>query len=276
MEQPQQPQQFKQEPDELEDKQEQLTQMFFTLVTNLVKKGGSAMIHLLGDFFQVSVDNTDPDALIDEFNAKLRDPEMQLKLLQFVQGIDYAVSPALQEAIDEAVHIFGDTMTKMAQQLIKVGTDVVETAPVVGEVVAGVKAIFDVARAAIAGVSATANTVTLGFNTVDKIKHNLDNISEMKYPEIKYPAMSYPHLMQQPQQQYPQQQQQQQQQIGGKRLVNEYKKMKKCQTSTIKRIAKAYDDYHGTRKKNIYKKRYLKSAKNKLYRNKLSKKRLNK
>ena len=65
-----------------QSKEEQITQLFFTFVTNLVKKGGSAMIHLLGDFLGVSVDNQDPDQLIDEFNARLRDPEMQLKLLQ--------------------------------------------------------------------------------------------------------------------------------------------------------------------------------------------------
>ena len=277
MEQPQpQPQQIQQQypqhqdPPE-EDKQEQLTQIFFTLVTNLVKKGGSAMIHLLGDFFQVSVDNTDPDELIDEFNAKIRDPEMQLKMLQFVQGINYAVSPALQEAINDAVRIFGDMLSKMAQQMVKVGTDVVETAPVVGEVVAGVKAIFDIARAVIAGVSATANTVTLGFNTANKIKHRLDNISEMDYP---HPLQQISHMQSGYEQ--GQQQQLQPQYIGGKRLTNEYKKMKKYQTNTIKRIAKAYEEYNGTRKKNIYKKRYLKSAKNKLQRNKITKKRLNK
>ena len=239
----QQEQQYQpQQNQEPQSKEEQITHLFLTFVTNLIKKGGSAMIHLLGDFFGVNVENKEPDQLIDEFNARLRDPEMQLKLLQMIQGLVQVVSPALKEAINEAIQIFGDMLAKMGQQAIKVGVDVAETAPIVGEVIAGVKAVFDIARAFIAGTSAMANTATVGFNTASKIKEGLDK----PFPQIPEPKFNPEFNLEQ---QQPEQQQQQPQylQQGGKK---QYQKLKKIQENTLNRISNAVQEFNGTRKAN--------------------------
>jgi hypothetical protein len=197
------------------------------------------MIHLLGDFFGVSVENQDPDQLIDEFNARLRDPEMQLKLLQMVQRLIQVVSPALKKVIDEAVKIFGDMLAKMGQQAIKVGVDVAETAPIGGEIIAGVKAVFDIARAFIAGTSAVANVASVGFNAVSEIKEGLDK----PYPQIHEPEFNPEFNLEHQQQQ--QQHQPQYMQLGGKK---QYQKLKKMQENTLNRISNAVQEFNGTRK----------------------------
>ena len=157
-----------------------------------------------------------------------------------VQGLIQVVSPALKKVIDEAVKIFGDMLAKMGQQAIKVGVDVAETAPVVGEVIAGVKAVFDIARAFIAGTSAMANTATVGLNAVSEIKEGLDK----PFPQIHEPEFN-PEFNLEQQQQQQQQQQPQYMQLGGKK---QYQKLKKMQENTLNRISNAVQEFNGTRK----------------------------
>lgn len=213
---------------------EQLKQMFYTLTSNLVKKGGSKMIYLLGDFFGVSVENEDPETIIDQFNAKLKNPQMQLKLLIMVQSIIEVVNPALRVAIKEAVQIFGVMLQQMSQQAIKVGIDVSETTPIVGELIAGVKAIFDVARAAIAGVQATANLSTVGFNAANQINQG-----------FKDKAQQFNEKMQSLNSVEPSNRPINPPIYGGKKFNN----LKKLQSNSMNRISNALKEFYGTRRK---------------------------
>lgn len=212
---------------------EQLKQMFYTLTSNLVKKGGSKMIYLLGDFFGVSVENEDPETIIDQFNAKLQNPQMQLKLLIMVQSIIEVVNPALRVAIQEAVQIFGQMIQQMSQQAIKVGIDVSETTPIVGELIAGVKAIFDVARAAIAGVQATANLSTVGFNAANQINQGFKDKAQQFNEKMQNLNSAEPFSPSN------------RPIYGGKKINN----LKKLQHNSMTRVSNALKEFYGTRRK---------------------------
>lgn len=249
---------------QLNSKKEQVTQMFSTFVTNLAEKGETGIIKKLGDTLGVSVDTSNPDKLIDEFNSKLRNPEEQLKLLEMVQGIDVVAEPALKAAIDDTIKIFEDTSEKLGKQAIKVGVDVSETLPVVGEVIAGTKALLDVSRAGIAAADAVAEETNTAVKTVEEIKKNIQEKGEQLsalpskiQPNISIPTTNFRPNIQMPTNlsmptttnirqniQIPTSKDVVSQ-IGGKK----YKTLKKMQINAMKRISEAFQDFNGTRKK---------------------------
>lgn len=193
-----------------------LSNIFLILVTNLVKKGGSAMIHLLGRFFGVSVDNVDPDQIIDEFSAKLKDPDTQARFLEMIRQLMVVVSPALKEAIQQSVEIFQDALEKFFKSGILAAESAFGSLPVIGEMEEVVLTMLNTGRAIMAGINAVTNTATVGFNTVQNIKQGLSE-------PIPIPT-----------------------QVGGKKIQG----LKKLQTNSLKRISNAVREFQRTRRKN--------------------------
>lgn len=212
---------------------DELSSTFLMLVTNLVRKGGSAMIHLLGKFFGVSVDNVDPDQIIDEFNAKLQNPETQQKFLFMIQQLIDTTSPAIREAIQQSVEIFQEALEKFFRAGILAGESAVGSIPVIGEMEEAVLTMLNLGRAIMAGVNAATNTATVGINAAHNIKQgfdqNMQKIQEMQNVSQQPFNTGRPYTGQK----------------GGKKIQG----LKKLQTNSLNRISNAVQEFQGTRKR---------------------------
>lgn len=199
--------------------------MFYIFISNLIEKGSSTLIHLLGWGLNVNVDTKDPDVLIDRLKEKLGDPKMQEKLLQLIQGLIVTTEPALKAASAEITQLIGDTIEKMSQQGIKVGWDIAGTIPVAGELIEGVKAMLDVFKAGVVGVEAAAKTSTLASETLKEVEEKIEEKAPLE-PSLKNSGLR-----------------------GGKNVEKQYKSLKKIQLNTINRVSNAFQDFYGTRKR---------------------------
>jgi len=204
---------------------DKLSGMFYIFISNLIEKGSSTLIHLLGWGLNVNVDTEDPDILIDRFKEKLSDPKTQEKLLQLIQGLIVTTEPALKEASAEITQLLGDTIEKMSQQGIKVGWDIAGTIPVAGELIEGVKAMLDVFKAGVVGVEAAAKTSTLASETLKDVEEKIEEKAPLE-PSFKNSVLR-----------------------GGKNAEKQYKCLKKIQLNTINRVSNAFQDFYGTRKR---------------------------
>lgn len=209
----------------LMESKDKLDGMFYIFISNLVEKGSSTLIHLLGWGLDVNVDTEDPDALIDRFKEKLSDPKMQEKLLQLIQGLIVTTEPALKAASAEIIALMGDTIERMEQQGIKVGWDIAGTIPVAGELIEGVKAMLDVFKAGVIGVEAAAKTSTLASETLKDVEEKIEEKAPLE-PSSKNPGLR-----------------------GGKIVEKQYNSLKKIQLNTINRVSNAFKDFYGTRKR---------------------------
>ena len=205
----------------------ELSNMFLTLVTNLVRKGGSTMIHLLGDFFGVSVDNVDPNQIIDAFNEKLQnDPELQIKFLIMIRGLIEVVSPALKEAIQQASQIFGTALQTFIDKGMQAAVNSVGAIPILGEAVEALRTMLNIVSMILGGANGVAQTARLGINTAKNVRSDLqENVQEMQdIARPPYPAYG-----------------------GG--AEKKLKNMKKLQTNSLNRISNAVQEFQGTKRR---------------------------
>lgn len=207
----------------LMESKDKLGGMFYIFISNLIEKGSSTLIHLLGWGLDVNVDTEDPGALIDRFKDKLSDPKMQEKLLQLIQGLIVTTEPALKAASAEIIALMGDTIERMSQQGIKIGWDIAGTIPVAGELIEGVKAMLDVFKAGVVGVEAAAKTSTLASETLKDVEEKIEEKAPMS---LKNSGLR-----------------------GGKNVEKQYKSLKKIQLNTMNRVSNAFQEFYGTRKR---------------------------
>ena len=204
----------------------ELSNMFLTLVTNLVRKGGSTMIHLLGDFFGVSVDNVDPNQIIDEFNKKLQDPETQQRFLIMMSRLIEVVSPPLKEAIQQASQIFGTALQTFLDKGMQAAVNSVGAIPILGEAVEALRTMLNIVSMILGGANGVAQTARLGINTAKTVRSGLqENAQEMQdLSNSATPPMD-----------------------GG--AEKKLKNMKKMQTNSLNRISNAVQEFQGTKRR---------------------------
>jgi uncharacterized protein (DUF697 family) len=207
----------------------ELSNIFLTFVTNLIRKGGSTMIHLLGDFFGVSVDNVDPNQIIDEFNEKLQDPETREKFLIMMSRLIEVVSPPLKEAIQQASQIFGTALQTFLDKGMQATVNSVGAIPILGEAVEALRTMLNIVSMILGGANGVVQTARLGINTAKTVRSGLqENAQEMQdmsnIARTTYPAYS-----------------------GG--AEKKIKKIKKLQTNSLNRISNAVQEFQGTKKR---------------------------
>lgn len=207
----------------------ELSNMFLTLVTNLVRKGGSTMIHLLGDFFGVSVDNVDPNQIIDEFNEKLQDPETQQRFLIMMSRLIEVVSPPLKEAIEQASQIFGTALQTFIDKGMQATVNSVGAIPILGEAVEALRTMLNIVSMILGGAKGVAQTARLGINTAKTVRSGLqENAQEMQdmSDRARNPYPTY-----------------------GGGAEKKLKNMKKLQTNSLNRISNAVQEFQGTKRR---------------------------
>jgi len=219
----------------------EITNMFFTLLKNLLQKGGRTMLELIGGFLGVSVDTDDPDQLMDEFNKKLSDPETQLKFLIFIKGLILVVTPPLQLAISESVTIFSEMFEKFANNAVQIGLNLIGTVPGIGEVLEAIRAFLNGVRMVIAGANAAVRVGEVGFQTINDVTSNIQNLDKATMTLLD--ASETAKI---------QEQNQKALQQGGLRTSRKhFQKLKRLQMNTVNRITHALKKFRGrsTRKK---------------------------